>query len=98
MIRQPPRPTLFPYTTLFRSHHGSFYRTALTANTTSALLCVFDRLRQLEQQRQHAADSDQSAGNGESCRKGSGVAHGADEGWNRAVADQKTERDRKRHG
>src|SRR2546429_8928601 len=23
MIRRPPRSTLFPYTTLFRSHHGS---------------------------------------------------------------------------
>src|SRR5256886_12553373 len=23
MIRQPPRSTLFPYTTLFRSHHGA---------------------------------------------------------------------------
>ena len=83
---------------VIHGHHGSFYRTALTANTTSALLCVFDRLRKPQQQRQHAADSDQRAGNGESCRKGSGVARGADEGWNRAAADQKTERDRKRHG
>src|SRR2546426_3847827 len=24
MIRRPPRSTLFPYTTLFRSHHGRF--------------------------------------------------------------------------
>src|SRR3712207_7346938 len=26
MIRRPPRSTLFPYTTLFRSHHYSFLR------------------------------------------------------------------------
>src|SRR3989441_12719701 len=26
MIRRPPRSTLFPYTTLFRSHHGPAYR------------------------------------------------------------------------
>src|SRR2546427_9603301 len=25
MIRRPPRSTLFPYTTLFRSHQGGFY-------------------------------------------------------------------------
>src|SRR5256885_11501511 len=25
MIRRPPRSTLFPYTTLFRSRHGSIY-------------------------------------------------------------------------
>src|SRR5690349_24185829 len=26
MLRRPPRSTLFPYTTLFRSHHRSSYR------------------------------------------------------------------------
>src|SRR3712207_7299382 len=29
MIRQPPRSTLFPYTTLFRSHHSGGPRTSL---------------------------------------------------------------------
>src|SRR2546425_6133415 len=28
MIRRPPRSTLFPYTTLFRSHHGDHRRDA----------------------------------------------------------------------
>src|SRR2546421_5960005 len=28
MIRRPPRSTLFPYTTLFRSHHGPAQRPA----------------------------------------------------------------------
>src|SRR2546430_5438573 len=28
MIRRPPRSTLFPYTTLFRSLHGEFWRLA----------------------------------------------------------------------
>src|SRR5438132_7464776 len=29
MIRRPPRSTLFPYTTLFRSHRGSLRRAAV---------------------------------------------------------------------
>src|SRR3712207_8779933 len=29
MIRRPPRSTLFPYTTLFRSHHGERGETAV---------------------------------------------------------------------
>src|SRR5438309_8315041 len=33
MIRRPPRSTLFPYTTLFRSHYeGTFYITQLDPN------------------------------------------------------------------
>src|SRR2546430_12590052 len=31
MIRRPPRSTLFPYTTLFRSHVGTFVAIRLTA-------------------------------------------------------------------
>src|SRR5438132_14331762 len=31
MIRRPPRSTLFPYTTLFRSHGGTFLGIHLTA-------------------------------------------------------------------
>src|SRR3712207_7224472 len=34
MIRRPPRSTLFPYTTLFRSHAGTF-RTASASTSTS---------------------------------------------------------------
>src|SRR2546430_9570325 len=36
MIRRPPRSTLFPYTTLFRSHFGAFARSK-TGRTWSAL-------------------------------------------------------------
>src|SRR2546422_1631844 len=35
MIRRPPRSTLFPYTTLFRSEDGKAYRAGLN-NTTTA--------------------------------------------------------------
>src|SRR5689334_24478706 len=35
MIRRPPRSTLFPYTTLFRSWRGSPNRPARTRSTTS---------------------------------------------------------------
>src|SRR5256885_8862527 len=41
MIRRPPRSTLFPYTTLFRSHHagaGRGIRAGGAAGTQSALL------------------------------------------------------------
>src|SRR2546430_3151257 len=30
MIRRPPRSTLFPYTTLFRSDHGPYFQAAST--------------------------------------------------------------------
>src|SRR5256886_15576017 len=30
MIRRPPRSTLFPYTTLFRSDHGPYFQAATT--------------------------------------------------------------------
>src|SRR2546422_5649640 len=33
MIRRPPRSTLFPYTTLFRSDQGSVYRIRLDVDT-----------------------------------------------------------------
>src|SRR2546428_9761007 len=39
MIRRPPRSTLFPYTTLFRSHHGdelSRYRQTQTGASVAA--------------------------------------------------------------
>src|SRR2546422_3552963 len=39
MIRRPPRSTLFPYTTLFRSHHVRFY-SALWAAVALLLIAV----------------------------------------------------------
>src|SRR5260221_3574346 len=42
MIRRPPRSTLFPYTTLFRSPKGAFFATPALANTISSL--PFSRL------------------------------------------------------
>src|SRR5258708_20421353 len=33
MIRRPPRSTLFPYTTLFRSHHHNEFSTRYWANS-----------------------------------------------------------------
>src|SRR2546429_2069828 len=38
MIRRPPRSTLFPYTTLFRSNYGQVGRIALTLQLTASLL------------------------------------------------------------
>src|SRR2546429_6250782 len=35
MIRRPPRSTLFPYTTLFRSHHSALY-----SNRRRIVACV----------------------------------------------------------
>src|SRR4051794_41404748 len=37
MIRPPPRSTLFPYTTLFRSPHGAPERTKLSIDNRNAL-------------------------------------------------------------
>src|SRR4029434_11362356 len=34
MIRRPPRSTLFPYTTLFRSHYSTHYSTHYTTHHT----------------------------------------------------------------
>src|SRR2546427_12124499 len=36
MIRRPPRSTLFPYTTLFRSHHGALRQAGDVAGSTRA--------------------------------------------------------------
>src|SRR2546421_3115607 len=38
MIRRPPRSTLFPYTTLFRSQHGIEFRQALEVARGAELL------------------------------------------------------------
>src|SRR2546425_5990446 len=38
MIRRPPRSTLFPYTTLFRSHHGHQGQRARVVRTPAPLL------------------------------------------------------------
>src|SRR2546429_5579417 len=49
MIRRPPRSTLFPYTTLFRSLHGTLvsdqawqasWNLAVTASATAAVACI----------------------------------------------------------
>src|SRR3712207_7134290 len=40
MIRRPPRSTLFPYTTLFRSHRTSLSGTALVLATAGALVSL----------------------------------------------------------
>src|SRR5258706_678572 len=37
MIRRPPRSTLFPYTTLFRSHHASATRAVAFLDTVDAI-------------------------------------------------------------
>src|SRR3712207_7280595 len=42
MIRRPPRSTLFPYTTLFRSYSGSFTQLGVQAvGVTAAFVMVF---------------------------------------------------------
>src|SRR3989442_5643556 len=40
MIRRPPRSTLFPYTTLFRSRMSRFRRRAFTASRANAAIWV----------------------------------------------------------
>src|SRR3712207_8171653 len=40
MIRRPPRSTLFPYTTLFRSTNDSHYTTRSDAKMHDVLLCI----------------------------------------------------------
>src|SRR5258707_7946489 len=40
MIRRPPRSTLFPYTTLFRSVHSSNLCTEITLNTSKDEIAV----------------------------------------------------------
>src|SRR3712207_7160924 len=42
MIRRPPRSTLFPYTTLFRSLESSRYRLAALVENTSDLIVRLD--------------------------------------------------------
>src|SRR2546430_8950414 len=43
MIRRPPRSTLFPYTTLFRSPFGSMVRVVNTRNGKFELVRINDR-------------------------------------------------------
>src|SRR2546430_7974374 len=42
MIRRPPRSTLFPYTTLFRSHRDLGYRSTVTIKVKEARLVRHD--------------------------------------------------------
>src|SRR2546425_3660773 len=41
MIRRPPRSTLFPYTTLFRSCRGSHTHTVVTSPTDTANVYIY---------------------------------------------------------
>src|SRR5471030_3485654 len=43
MIRRPPRSTLFPYTTLFRSHRGRLWITACSHSVVWAAAAAADR-------------------------------------------------------
>src|SRR3712207_8006767 len=58
MIRRPPRSTLFPYTTLFRSGAagGTRLRTALVTATAGVLNEELDPARAIERPRVHPAD------------------------------------------
>src|SRR3712207_8249602 len=47
MIRRPPRSTLFPYTTLFRSENVFIQIGKLTADVVSAYQCQMSRLLSL---------------------------------------------------
>src|SRR2546422_4348227 len=59
MIRRPPRSTLFPYTTLFRSELG--VRQLAVAHAARVLLAERQRAERLRQQRQPLhADGDRS--------------------------------------
>src|SRR5438270_8913542 len=49
MIRPPPRSTLFPYTTLFRSHEGAFDATAAILD----IIGVTDELLELSEGEWH---------------------------------------------
>src|SRR3712207_7721102 len=42
MIRRPPRSTLFPYPTLFRSERENMFFAALDRLRRGSLVCVFD--------------------------------------------------------
>src|SRR5260221_1742025 len=50
MIRRPPRSTLFPYTTLFRSLDGNFHRFGLGADVE---FCNYRRFRRARCLRSH---------------------------------------------
>src|SRR3712207_9368691 len=39
MIRRPPRSTLFPYTTLFRSHNGFYNGTSVEMDVAGKTVC-----------------------------------------------------------
>src|SRR2546429_5994777 len=47
MIRRPPRSTLFPYTTLFRSQQQAFARQPVAARAAGFLVIALDVLRQV---------------------------------------------------
>src|SRR2546426_11625503 len=55
MIRRPPRSTLFPYTTLFRSRHASPASARLASDTRStvALIAVMPKIVRMNLLRRH---------------------------------------------
>src|SRR2546428_7929525 len=53
MIRRPPRSTLFPYTTLFRSIEGAVAGAVREGDDEHALRVQFDRLGRPEDDRHH---------------------------------------------
>src|SRR3989441_7101189 len=92
MIRRPPRSTLFPYTTLFRSHHnrpppGDRLRDRATGNEQEAYPGVAgldrDLVARVEQHKRSIARELRSA---------AGIAHpfGADRTGRRCVAEAPT--------
>src|SRR5258708_13819989 len=61
MIRRPPRSTLFPYTTLFRSPRERFFPNAgSSGNSTIAGICCFSSKR--GRSRNHAVCRSKTAG------------------------------------
>src|SRR5258708_21052504 len=63
MIRRPPRSTLFPYTTLFRSEVESIYREALKCESSRRRAFLIeacgsdeDLLREVERSEEHTSE------------------------------------------
>src|SRR5207247_9659593 len=61
MIRRPPRSTLFPYTTLFRSHEGADGLAVPRGGGIAAGHRIHDRLLDLVDERQILAERDRKS-------------------------------------
>src|SRR5436309_11440197 len=86
MIRRPPRSTLFPYTTLFRSHQGS---------ADGARQRGVDRVAAADDRSPRVGDSGKAEGRPGTARAGDGLLteHRLDGWWSRGVVPE-TRRDR----